>query len=142
MATAPAQRPSSHEQVQQKVLVVEIDLPLDALLVERLQDHVAGAVGAIAGAAHGGLAALARVAAEGALGDPAVGRAAEGQPPVLQFVDRFDGLAAQNLGGVLVGQIVQPFTVSNMCHCQWSSSRLPRAAPIPPCAAPVCERAG
>ncbi len=98
-----------NQQVQQKKLVKEIDLLLDALLVEGLQDHVPRAVGTVTGAAHGGLAALAGVAAEGPLGNSSVGRAAEGQAPMLQLVDRFDRLAAENLHGVLVGQIVRAF---------------------------------
>src|SRR5471030_1304855 len=32
--------------------------------------------------------------------------------------------------------------VSYMCQSQWSSPMLPSAAPIPPCAATVCERVG
>src|SRR5512139_725624 len=36
----------------------------------------------------------------------------------------------------------EPFTVSYMCHSQESSPMLPSAAPIPPCAATVCERVG
>src|SRR5882762_889730 len=35
-----------------------------------------------------------------------------------------------------------PFTVSYMCHSHESSPMLPSAAPIPPCAATVCERVG
>ncbi len=81
-------------------------LVLDRLLVHRLQDHVAGAVGGIAGAAHRPLAEVARVAAEAALVDLAVLGAVEGQAPVLQIVDRVDGLARQHLGGVLVHQVV------------------------------------
>ena len=29
-----------------------------------------------------------------------------------------------------------------MCQSQWSGSSFPSAAPMPPCAAPVCERTG
>src|SRR5882672_11810362 len=36
----------------------------------------------------------------------------------------------------------EPFTVSYMCHSHESSPMLPSAAPIPPCAATVCERVG
>ena len=46
------------------------------------------------------------MAAEAALGDLAVRRAVEGQAHVLQVVDRLDGLAAHDLDGVLVGQVV------------------------------------
>ena len=35
-----------------------------------------------------------------------------------------------------------PFTVSYMCHCQWSGPMLPSEAAMPPCAATVCERVG
>ena len=40
------------EDVEQVMLVEEVDFVLDPLLVEGLDDHVAGAVGGIAGAAH------------------------------------------------------------------------------------------
>src|SRR5215831_16504430 len=36
----------------------------------------------------------------------------------------------------------EPFTVSYMCQTQESSPMLPSAAPMPPCAATVCERVG
>ena len=40
-----------HDEVQHVELVEERHALLDALLVERLEDHVAGAVGRVAGAA-------------------------------------------------------------------------------------------
>src|SRR5512144_970791 len=36
----------------------------------------------------------------------------------------------------------EPLIVSYMCHSQLSSDMLPSAAPMPPCAATVCERVG
>ena len=75
-AVAPSRR---QHQVEHVELVEELDLVLDALLVERLQDHVAGAVGGEARAADGGLAVVARVPAEAALVDPALGGAVERQ---------------------------------------------------------------
>ncbi len=84
-------------------------LVLDRLLIHRLQDHMAGAVGGVARAAHRPLAEVARVAAEAALVDLAVVGAVEGQAPVLQIVDRVDGLARQHLGGILVRQVVATF---------------------------------
>ena len=47
------------EQVQAVELVEEPDVALHALLVERLQDHVAGAVGRVARAPHRPLAVVA-----------------------------------------------------------------------------------
>ena len=101
-----ARLPVVDQQVEHHVLVEEADLVLDRLLIHRLQDHVPGAVGGVARAAHRPLAEVARVAAEAALIDLAVLGAVEGQAPVLQVVDRVDRLARQHLGGVLVDQIV------------------------------------
>jgi hypothetical protein len=71
---------------------------LDALLVERLQDHVAGSVGREAGPPDGRLAVVAGVAAEPPLVDLAVRRAVERQAHVLELDDRLDGLAGQDFG--------------------------------------------
>ena len=57
----PAARPSSVEQqVEHVELVEEADVPLDALLVQRLEDHVARPVGRVAGAPDRRLAVVAR----------------------------------------------------------------------------------
>src|SRR5699024_2138698 len=79
---------------------------LDAVLVEGLQDHVPGAVGRVAGAAHRRLAVVARVPAEAALVDPPLGGAVEGQAHLPQVEHRVDGLLGHHLGGVLVHQVV------------------------------------
>jgi hypothetical protein len=56
-------------------------IPLHAVLEQRLKDHVTGAVGRVACAAHGGLAVVGGVAAaEAALVDLALGGAVERQP--------------------------------------------------------------
>jgi hypothetical protein len=94
------------QQVEALVLVEEVHVVLDALLVERLQDHVPRAVGGVAGAAHGRLAEVPRVAPEASLGDLALRRAVEGQAAVLQVVDRVDRLPRQDLRGVLVDDVV------------------------------------
>lgn len=94
------------EEVEDVELVEELDVLLDAVLVERLQDHVAGAVRGVAGAAHGGLAVVAGVAAEPALVDATLGRAVERQAHALEVEDRVDGLLRHDLGGVLVDQVV------------------------------------
>ena len=99
-------RPAVEQQVDDVVLVEELDAVLDALLVERLQDHVAGPVGGEARAADRRLAVVAGVAAEPALVDLAVGRPVERQAHVLQLDDRLDRLARQDLGRVLVDQVV------------------------------------
>ncbi len=67
---------------------------------------MAGAVGRVAGAADRGLAVVAGVAAEAALVDLAVGRPVERQAHLLQVEDGVDGLLRQDLGGVLVDQVV------------------------------------
>ncbi len=98
--------PILDEQVEDVVLVKELDVAAHALLVERLQDHVPGPVGCIAGAAHRPFAKVVGVAAKGPLGDLAIGRAVKGQAPMLQLVDGLDGLAGHDLGSILVHHIV------------------------------------
>jgi hypothetical protein len=49
---------------------------------------------------------VARVAAEPALVDPALGRAVERQAHLLEVEDRVDGLLAHALGSVLVDEVV------------------------------------
>ena len=87
-----------HHEVERVVLVVELDPELHAVLEQRLQDHVAGAVGRVAGPADRRLAVVASVAAEAALVDLAVRRAVEGQAHVLEVDDRVDGLLREDLG--------------------------------------------
>ncbi len=88
------------------VLVEEVDLVLDALLIERLDDHVTGAVGGVTGSSDRTFAEVPGVAAEAALVDLAVGRAVERQPHVLEFEHGVDRLAGQHFGGVLIDQVV------------------------------------
>ncbi len=104
--TAGAELAAFGQQVDHVVLVVELDAVLDGLLVEGLQDHVAGPVGGEAGPADRPLAEVAGVAAEPALVDLAVGRPVERQAHVLELDHRLDRLAGEHLGRVLVGQVV------------------------------------
>ncbi len=101
-----AGRGLGERQVQCVELVEELHVVLDAVLVERLQDHVTGAVGGVAGAAHRGLAVVAGVPAEAALVDAALGGAVERHAHLLQVEHRVDGLLAHDLDRVLVGEVV------------------------------------
>ena len=92
--------------VQRVELVEELDVVLDAVLVQRLQDHVAGAVGGVTRAAHRSLAVIAGVPAEAALVDAALGGPVERHAHLLQVEHRVDGLLAHDLDRVLVGQVV------------------------------------
>ncbi len=94
------------DEVEHVELVEEVDAELDAVLEQRLQDHVAGAVGGVARAAHGRLAVVGGVAAEAALVDLALGRAVERQAHVLEVDDRVDRLFREDLGRVLVDEVV------------------------------------
>jgi hypothetical protein len=94
------------QQVQDVELVEELHALLDAVLVQRLQDHVAGAVRRVAGPAHRGLAVVTAVPAEAALVDGAVRGAVERQAHLLQVEDGVDGLLREDLRGVLVDQVV------------------------------------
>ncbi len=107
-------RPAVEQQVDDVVLVEELDAVLDALLVQRLQDHVAGPVGREAGTADGAFAEVARMAAEAALVDLPVGRPIERQAHVLELDDGLDSLVRQDLGRVLVDQVVA--TLDRVVH--------------------------
>ena len=82
---------------------------LDAVLVERLQDHVAGAVGGVAGPAHRSLAVVTGVAAEATLVDASLRGAVERHTHLLEVEHRVDGFLAHDLDGVLVGEVVATF---------------------------------
>ncbi len=82
---------------------------LDSLLIQRLDDHVAGAVGGEAGAAHGTFAEVAGVTAKPTLVDLAFRRAVEREAHVLQFEHGVDRFACEDLGGVLIDEVVATF---------------------------------
>jgi len=98
--------PAVEDDVEHMELVEKGDLVLDALLVERLEDHVAGPVAGIARTADRRLAEVPRVAAEAPLVDPAVRRAVEGQAAMLEVDDGLDRLFGQDERRALVDEIV------------------------------------
>src|SRR5579884_2398557 len=95
-----------NEQVEDEVFIEETHLVFDGLLIHGLQQHMAGAVGGVAGAADGAFAVVAGMAAEAALVDAPVICAVEGQAAMLKLVDGVDGVAGKNLGCWLVYQVV------------------------------------
>ena len=101
-----AVRGLGEHQVKSVELVEELDVVLDAVLVQRLQNHVAGTVCGVTGSAHRGLAVVAGVPAEAALVDAALRRPVERHPHLFQIEHRVDGFLAHDLDGVLVGEIV------------------------------------
>jgi hypothetical protein len=94
------------QEIEHVELVEEIDLVLDALLVERLQDHVPGAIGGIAGPLDRAFTEVPCVPAEPALVHASIGRAVEGQTHVLELEHRVDSFAREHFRRVLVDQIV------------------------------------
>ena len=117
----PAALAVDHDEVKHVEFVEERHASLDALLVEGLEDHVAGPIGRVARAHDrdpglgglgplGGVAVIDRVglgvAAESSLRDPPVGRPVERQAHMLEVVDALDGLLAEDLGGGLVDEEV------------------------------------
>ncbi len=94
------------QEVQAVELVEEPDVALHALLVERLQDHVPGAVGRVARALDGPLTVVGGVSAEAPLVDQSLRGPIERETPSLELVDRVDGLLGQDLGGGLVHEVV------------------------------------
>ena len=97
-----------HHQVEGEILDEERRLVAQRLLVERVQDGVAGAVGGGAGAVRLLFAVVHRHAAEGALVDFAVRRAREGHAVMLKLDDRLGPLLAEILDRVLIAEPVRP----------------------------------
>src|SRR5208283_2281146 len=83
-----------------------------------------------------------RMPAEGPLIDAAVGIAIKRHAEMLEFVH--DSGAVRHMYSIASWSPSQsePLIVSYMCQSQWSSLMLPSAAPMPPCAATVCDRVG
>ena len=94
------------QEVEAVELVEEANVPLHALLVQGLQDHVTRTVRGVAGAFHRPLAVVRRVAAEAPLVDAALGRPVERQSPALELVDRVDRLVREDLRRRLVHEVV------------------------------------
>ena len=96
-----------HQQVDGEILDEEARLVLEALLVERVQDRVAGAIRGGAGPiGHVALGIFGRVPAEAALIDRAGLGAAERHAEMLELDDRRDRLAAHVFDRVLVAEPV------------------------------------
>ena len=97
---------ADHDEVQHVVLIEELDAFFDAVLEERLKNHVSGAVGRVARATNGRLAVVARVSAEATLINLAFGCAVERQTHVFEVDDRVDGFLRENLSRVLIDEVV------------------------------------
>ena len=98
----PWQRSSSLDQLPREELLVHRMLvhALHQLLVEHVDEHVAGDVGRVHGAGRAG-------GAERPLREPAVLVAREDRPPVLELVDVARRLAREDLDRVLVAEVVR-----------------------------------
>jgi hypothetical protein len=107
-ATTPTQRPSAvHDQVEREIFDEEVGVVAQALLVERVQHGVAGAVGGGAGALHRWpLAHVLHVAAERALIDGAVVVATERHARVFELDDGGGRLAHHVFDRVLIAEPV------------------------------------
>ncbi len=95
-----------HQQVDGEIFDEELCVLLQRLLVERVQDRVAGPVSRRTGALGGALAELGGHAAECALVDLAFLGPAERHAIVLQLDDRGDGFLTHVLDRVLIAEPV------------------------------------
>ena len=94
------------DQVERHPFDEELRARADVLLVERVEQRVAGAIGGGAGALHRLLAEVRHVAAERPLVDRAVGVAVERHPEVLELVDDLRRHLAHVFDRVLVAEPV------------------------------------
>ena len=95
-----------HEQVDRDVLDEKLGIVPQALLVEGVQDGVAGPIGRGAGSLRRALAEVGGHAAERTLVDPSILGAREGHAEVLELDDGGDRLTAHVLDRVLVSEPV------------------------------------
>ncbi len=97
-----------HQQINREIFDEEARLVLQALLVERVQDGMAGTIGRRAGTVgHVALGILRRMAAEPPLVDLAGLGAAERHAQMLEFDDGIDRLAAHIGDGILVAEPIR-----------------------------------
>ena len=94
------------DQVQGHPFHEELGVGLDVALVHGVQHGVTGTVSSSTGTAHGLLAEVGHVAAEGTLIDLAVVGTVEGHAVVFELDHHFHGLLAHELDGVLVAEPV------------------------------------
>ncbi len=96
-----------HDQVEREILDEELGVVLQALLIERVDHGVAGAVGGGAGALrHRAFAVFRGVAAERALIDLALGRARKRHAEMLELDHRLHRVVAHEFDRVLVAEPV------------------------------------
>ena len=95
-----------HHQIEHIELVVKLDTQLDAVLVERLQNHVSGTVGCVARASNRGFSVVTGVSTEPALVDLAVWSAVERKTHVFQINYRLNRLFGEDFSCVLIYQVV------------------------------------
>jgi hypothetical protein len=132
-----------HDQVDGEIFDEEIRVIFQALLIERVQHCVAGAVGRGAGALHRrAFTHILHVAAERTLVDGAIGVAAERHAGMLQLVDRGRRLAHHIFDRVLIAQPVRP--LDGVVHVPGPviGRVVASEAAMPPCAATVWLRVG
>ena len=98
-----------HHQIEHIVLVVKLHIVAHAVLVEGLQDHVAGAVGGVACAAYRCFTVVAGVTAEPALVNTPLGGAVEGKTHFFKVEHGIDGFFRHNLCRILIDEVVTAF---------------------------------
>ena len=133
-----------HDQVEREILDEELGIVAQALLIERVDDRVAGAVGGGAGALAPGrlrrTPSCGRRTAADRSGPSSVRE--NGTPKCSSSMTA--GIALRHMYSIASWSPSQsePLTVSYMCQRQSSSPILPSAALMPPCAATVWLRVG
>ena len=94
------------DQVENVELVVELHIVTNAVLVEGLQNHVAGTVSCVACAAHSSLTVVTGVTAEAALVNAAFGGSVEGKTHLFQVEHSVNSFLSHDFCCVLVDQVV------------------------------------
>ena len=97
------------EQVHHLKFVEEPDVVLNALLVQRLEDHMSRAIRCVTGSLDCGLTVISCVSSKRPLGDFAFRRSTEGKTPVLKLKDRVDRFPRHDFDRILISEIITSF---------------------------------
>jgi len=138
----PAACPILHDEIEREIFDKELGAVPEALLIERVQQRVAGAVGGRTGAFRQSLPPLHGVAAERPLIDMPVLGARERHAEMLELDDRRHRVLAHVFDRVLIAEPVGALDRVVHVPAPIVLAHIADAAPMPPWAATVWLRVG
>src|SRR6185503_10492177 len=91
-----------HDEIKHLIFIEERDMVLDALLIQRLQDHMTGTVSRMCGASDGFASDIIRVAAKRTLRNLTFGRSIKRKPHMFKLEDGINRFITHELDCILI----------------------------------------